>query len=424
MTDREQYTPGPASGAQVRKDGEKWTLILVRELRHSPEKVWQALTDPAHLREWAPFEADASLGTIGTTVKLTMVGTPTPQVFETTVKRAEAPRLLEYSWGGSDIRWELEAFGGGTRLTLWHNIDRRFISMGAAGWHICFDVMDRLLSGTPIGRIVAGEAMKFGWPRLNSEYAKQFGIETPTGRLRKQAQEYEEAREIQQALMPKEIPQMPGLEISASWRPARIVGGDYFDVFKFGASRLGLCIADVSGKGMPAALLMSNLQAVVKALAAENRSPKELVEKVNRVMSRNTTEAKFITLFYGLLDVDRKTLQYANAGHNAPVLTREDGVQVRLEQGGLIVGAFQESVYDQGEIDLRPGDRLVMFTDGLSEAVDGNGEEFGEERLAEASRCNRQLSAEALHRCLLDRVTDFCGGEFEDDATVLVVAVS
>jgi len=224
--------------------------------------------------------------------------------------------------------------------------------------------------------------------------------------------------------MPKEIPQMPGLEIAGSWRPARIVGGDYFDVYKFGASRLGLCIADVSGKGMAAALLMSNLQAVVKGLATEDTPPKELLEKVNRVMSRNTTEGKFITLFYGLLDVDRKTLQYTNAGHNPPVLTRKDGVQVRLEQGGLIVGAFQESVYEQGEIDLRPGDRLVMFTDGLSEAVDGNGEEFGEKRLAEASRANRQLSAEALHRCLLDRVTDFCGGEFEDDATILVVAVS
>src|SRR5216683_1185036 len=418
MNDRERYTPGLASGAQVRKDGEKWTLILVRELRHSPEKVWQALTDPAHLRQWAPFEADGSLGTVGTTVKLTWSGTS--QVSETRVIRADAPKMLEYH----DIRWELEAFGGGTRLTLWHSIDRRFIAMGAAGWHICFDVLDRLLIGTPIGRIVAGEAMKFGWPRLNSEYAQQFGIETPSLRLQKQAQEYAEAREIQQALMPKEIPQMPGLEISGSWRPARIVGGDYFDVFKFGASRLGLCIADVSGKGMPAALLMSNLQAVVKAVAAENTSPKELVEKVNRVMWRNTTEAKFITLFYGLLDIDCKTLQYANAGHNAPVLTREDGVQVRLELGGLIVGAFEESVYDQGEIDVRPGDRLVMFTDGLSEAVDRNGEEFGEKRLAEASQCNRQLSAEALRRCLLDRVTDFCGGEFADDATVLVIAVS
>jgi hypothetical protein len=112
-------------------------------------------------------------------VKLTTVGGPTPQVSETTVTRADAPNVLVYNWGRQDIRWELEAFGGGTRLTLWHNIDRRFISMGAAGWHICFDVLDHLLSGTPIGRIVGVEAMKFaGWQRLNAEYAKQFGVET------------------------------------------------------------------------------------------------------------------------------------------------------------------------------------------------------------------------------------------------------
>ena len=180
MTDREQYTPGPASGAEVRKDGEKWTLILVRELRHPPEQVWQALTDPAHLREWAPFDADGSLGRAGATVKLTTVGAPTPHVSETRVTRADAPKVLEYNWGGFDMRWELEAFGGGTCLTLRTNIGRGFISMGAAGWHICFDVLDRLLSGTPIGRIVGGRAMKFGgWQRLNAEYAKQFGIETP-----------------------------------------------------------------------------------------------------------------------------------------------------------------------------------------------------------------------------------------------------
>jgi len=180
MTDHEQYTAGPASGAQVRKNGEQWTLILVRELRHPPEKVWEALTDPASLREWAPFDADGSLGRVGSTVKLTTVGVPAPQVSETKVTRAEAPKVLEYNWGAQDIRWELEAFGGGTRLTLWHDIDRRFISMGAAGWHICLDVLDRLLGGTPIGRIVAGSTMKVGWPRLNAEYAKQFGIETPT----------------------------------------------------------------------------------------------------------------------------------------------------------------------------------------------------------------------------------------------------
>jgi uncharacterized protein YndB with AHSA1/START domain len=179
MSSREAYAPGPAAGAKVRKEGEKWTLILVRELRHPPAKVWQALTEPAELREWAPFDADRDLGAIGP-AKLTTVGTPTPQVSETSVKRAEAPRLLEYSWGGNDIRWEMEPLGNGTRLTLWHKIDRGFVSMGAAGWHICFDVLDRFLEGQPIGRIVAGDAMKFGWQRLNAEYAKQFGIEVPS----------------------------------------------------------------------------------------------------------------------------------------------------------------------------------------------------------------------------------------------------
>jgi hypothetical protein len=179
MSEREQYTPGPASKAQIQRDGEKWTLILVRELRHAPEKVWQALTDPAHLRQWAPFDADGSLATAGT-VTLTWVGTGRP--LETRVTRADAPKLLEYG----DIRWELEGVGGGTRLTLWHSIDRRFIAWGAAGWHIAFDVLDRLLGGTPIGRMVGGEAMKIsGWQRLNVEYAKQFGIETPGGSSQK-----------------------------------------------------------------------------------------------------------------------------------------------------------------------------------------------------------------------------------------------
>jgi len=180
MIDREQYMPGPASGAQIqKKDGQMWTLILVRELRHAPEKVWQALTDPAHLREWAPFDADRSLGAAGTTVKLTTVGAPKLHVTETTVTRADAPKVLEYNWGGGDMRWELEAFGDGTRLTLWSEINRRFIAMGAAGWHICFDVLERLLAGQPMGRIVGPEAVKVGgWQRLNAEYGKQFGLET------------------------------------------------------------------------------------------------------------------------------------------------------------------------------------------------------------------------------------------------------
>ena len=173
MLNSEHYDPGPAAGAQVEKSGDKWTLILVRELRHPPEKVWKALTDPAHLREWAPFVVDANLGTAGR-VTLTWVGNPTPQ--ETTVARADAPEVLEFG----DIRWELEPLGSGTRLTLWHSIDRRFIAWGAAGWHISFDVLDRFLAGAPMGRIAGAEAMKFaGWQRLVKEYAKQFGVEPP-----------------------------------------------------------------------------------------------------------------------------------------------------------------------------------------------------------------------------------------------------
>ena len=176
MSSRQNYEPGPVAGAEIRKDGENWTLVLVRELRHPPTKVWEALTDPAHLREWAPFDADRSLASVGA-VRLSTVGTPTPVISETRVTRADAPKLLEYQWGDGDMRWQLEPLGSGTRLTLWHNIDRRFISWGAAGWHICFDVLDRLLAGELIGRIVGPEVMKFdGWQRLTAEYAKQFGV--------------------------------------------------------------------------------------------------------------------------------------------------------------------------------------------------------------------------------------------------------
>jgi len=166
---------GPASGARIDKDGEKWTLILVRDLRHPPAKVWKAITEPEHLRAWAPFDADRSLGSVGT-VTLTTVGMPNQNAAETRITRADPPKVLEYNWGGNDMRWELEPTpNGGTRLTLWHNIDRNFIAMGAAGWHVCLAVMDRFLDDRPVGRIVGMDAMKFGdWQRLHKEYAEQF----------------------------------------------------------------------------------------------------------------------------------------------------------------------------------------------------------------------------------------------------------
>ena len=180
MNAQPQYTPGPADMASVLKDGEKWTLVLVKELHHSPAKVWAAITDPAQLREWAPFDADGSLAAAGAKVKLTTFGAPAPHITETTVTKADAPRALEYKWGGFDIRWKLEPIGDGTRLTMWANIAKPYIAMGAAGWHVCLDVLDHLRSERPLGRIAGPAAMNNGgWQRLNVEYSKQFGVELP-----------------------------------------------------------------------------------------------------------------------------------------------------------------------------------------------------------------------------------------------------
>lgn len=178
MSSRADFNPGQANLAHVEKQGEDWTLVLVKELRHAPDKVWDALTDPVQLREWAPFDADSNLGTAGAKVKLATVGAPAEHVTETTVGRADEPRLLEYKWGDHDMRWELEADGQGTRLTLRTRIPRGFIAMGAAGWQVCFGVLGLFLAGDPVGRIVADDAMRFGdWQRLNKEYSEQFGVE-------------------------------------------------------------------------------------------------------------------------------------------------------------------------------------------------------------------------------------------------------
>ena len=180
MSGRDKYQPGPAAGAHVDKEGGNWTLVLVRELRHPPARVWAALTDPEQLREWAPFDADRNLATVGA-VRLTTAGMPSTLSPEGQVQRAEPGKLLEFTWGGKQLRWQLEPLrGGGTRLTLWHNIDRSFIAMGAAGWHICLEVLDLLLAGEPIGRLVAAEPLAFpGWQRLHSDYARQFGVAPP-----------------------------------------------------------------------------------------------------------------------------------------------------------------------------------------------------------------------------------------------------
>ncbi len=181
MNAHEHYTPGPPVGVQIHKsEALTWELVVVRELRHPPEKVWLAITDPQHLREWAPFDADKNLGTAGVNVKLTTVNAPQSYITETRIMRADAPHFLEYMWGANPMRWELEPIPAGTRLTLSTAINRNFISMGAAGWHVCLDVLAAFLYGAPIGRLVGSDTMKFaGWQRLTNEYAQQFGLEPP-----------------------------------------------------------------------------------------------------------------------------------------------------------------------------------------------------------------------------------------------------
>ncbi len=242
--------------------------------------------------------------------------------------------------------------------------------------------------------------------------------------IRIEKEEVEDARAVGAALLPQSIPQLPGIEISSTLQPARPLSGDYFDVLDFGAGKLGLCIADVVGKGVSAALLMSNVQASVRALAPDSATPRDLMIKLNRSVARNTTPGKFVTFFYCTLDRVAGRLHYANAGHSAPALVRESGEVVRLEAGGAVLGVFPEWNYEQGEIEIRAGDRLLLFTDGVTEASNIQDEEFGEERLIGLASVLRDRSAAELKHRIMQAVTHYAGGRTQDDATLVVVALS
>jgi len=252
--------------------------------------------------------------------------------------------------------------------------------------------------------------------------AEHVGAGIDSLRLRGQEREYEEAREIQQGLLPKQIPQIPGHDIFGAWKPASAVGGDYFDVLKFTNSSIALCIADVAGKGMPAALLMSNLQAAVKAFASGSMQPKDLCSKVNRVICSNISANKFITFFYCIHNAQSRRLTYTNAGHNAPIVLKRNGAHLRLPDGGSVLGVFREWNYEQNEIDFAPGDRIILFTDGVTEVRNSAGEEFGEERLIRLLASFKDLGAEELQKKVMSMVAEFSGGEFHDDATLIVMS--
>lgn len=236
--------------------------------------------------------------------------------------------------------------------------------------------------------------------------------------IRQQREESEDARAAGLALLPRHIPAFPGLEIAAASRPVGALGGDYFDVLDLGEGKAGLVIADVTGKGVPAALLMSNVQASVRALAPAD--PAALVAKVNQSVIRSVNPGKFVTFFYGVLDSASGVLRYTNAGHCSPLVIRAGGECEWLEPGGAVLGVFPDWPYQTCEIALAPGDRLVLYTDGVTEASNASEEEFGEDRLAGLSCGIRHRSAVEIKDGILVGIDGFTGGSFQDDVTLLV----
>jgi phosphoserine phosphatase RsbU/P len=282
---------------------------------------------------------------------------------------------------------------------------------------------------------IAVEAMRRGVrdfvqkPWDNLQLLTTLRTEIEEGRLRRQRlaheqRELDEARRIQRKLLPATMPPLDGWEVATSWQPAAGVGGDCFDAISFGPSRLAVSIADVVGKGIPAALLMSNLQAAVRAFATDASQPADLCHQVNRILCGHIAEGRFISFFYCVVDNDEGTLTFANAGHYPPILVRADGSVERLATGGPVLGVFPDGTYQQGQVTIRSGDRLVLYTDGITDACksDSAEEDFGEDRLLELVVANRSCSAPALQSRLAEAVATFSNGHFQDDATLIVMA--
>jgi sigma-B regulation protein RsbU (phosphoserine phosphatase) len=322
---------------------------------------------------------------------------------------------------------------------------------GMNGYEVCRQMRQHGLV-TPILMLTAqdGEGNRVqGFDAGVDDYViKPFSVRELLGRVRAilrrsegrsdldNQKQMDEARRIQQRLMPSAIPRIPGFDISGQWIPARITAGDYFDVMSLGARTAAICIADVCGKGLPAAMTMANLQAAVRTCASSGMGPRELVERVNRIMCENMGAQGFITFFYGVVGLGadgRQLLTYCNAGHNPPLLahcapsatTWPDGPGecVRLECGGGILGVFPDWAYEEAEVALAEGDQLLMYTDGITESRSRAGEEFGERRLLELLSSTRFNSAAALTERVIADAASFNDGTFEDDLTVLAVTI-
>lgn len=263
-------------------------------------------------------------------------------------------------------------------------------------------------------------------PWSNGDLLAKLEVQVERGHLLRRAQrqksdELQDAREIQRNLLPKVIPQIHDYEIAGITQPIRFVGGDYYDVVRVSKTQTVFCIADVAGKGLPAALLMSSLQAALKPLMWETFSPREVCRRLNHILCDIAPVNKFISFFYAVLDSEKHRLAYCNCGHNPPLVVRADGSASELNAAGAVLGQFPDWIYEQSDLQLNAGDELLLFTDGLVEACNSFDEPFGEDRLLQISRHNAGLSAENLKTELMRSAAVHCGGHFQDDASLVVV---
>jgi serine phosphatase RsbU (regulator of sigma subunit) len=235
--------------------------------------------------------------------------------------------------------------------------------------------------------------------------------------------EIEIAREVQKRLFPQRVPELPHLQLAARCIQARSVGGDFYDFLDLGQDRLGLVLGDVSGKGIPAALRMANLQAYLRVLTdSAPQDPLRVVRQVNRSLRQTTPPGDFATLFFGVFADPARRLTYINCGHNPPLCLRRNGTVEWLAATATVLGAFEDWECALGRTQLAPGDLLVAYSDGVTEARSGN-EHFGEERLLDAVRGSPDSAPEPIVSRILDRVQAFSAGDQSDDLTLLVARV-
>jgi serine phosphatase RsbU (regulator of sigma subunit)/pSer/pThr/pTyr-binding forkhead associated (FHA) protein len=236
------------------------------------------------------------------------------------------------------------------------------------------------------------------------------------------AAELQQAAEIQRRFLPTGSPLVEGVDLAGYNAPCRTVGGDYYDFLPFPDGRVAVVIGDVAGKGLPAALMMTCLQSKVQALAESHREPAELVTHLNRSLKTTCPENRFVTLFYALLDPPSGELVYSNAGHNPPLVARASGEVIPLQEGGPVLGIMPALIFEEHRVLIEPGDALLLYSDGVTEAANAEGEEFGEKRLAELLAASRQAGAERIVDAVHDAVEQWLTGHPPADDITVVAA--